>query len=164
MKTHRATSLVRSAGSILIGLLLWAAISGCGTHCDLTETMLEFAGEDAEWCGRDLPMEEADQGHECAVDAFLAGRPFIVSFQRMGTDSLVRTGVAGNGTGAFRDYIYDGDIGGGGGTGNPRITEFLCPNGGTVMTNDSARSRPELMAGTRYLVCESGVAIDEHCD
>ena len=81
-------------------------------------------GGKGENCGVATPKDSAPEA--CVVRALKEGRRFVSRHRLRGIDSHIELGLAGGDDGSVTMIRYDGDPGGGGGDGHPRITTVVC--------------------------------------
>lgn len=92
-----------------------ALVAACGCPCDPGAEARELAGSGAIDCGFVPLGDDPTSALACAEGAIGGGGAFYVGFQRMGTDSDVRTYLAGSADGTIWILGYDGDPSGGSG-------------------------------------------------
>ena len=114
-----------------------------GPRCDLQSTLASLAGPNPMDCGYVRFGEDSQAADACAVSAFTAGRPFFVSYDRMGTDSHLVRGLVQDSSGRLWVIDYDGNTGGGGGDDRPAIDQQSC-DAPAVSTSPGDRTRGEM--------------------
>jgi hypothetical protein len=97
-----------------------------GVACSILRTLADLAGPGARDCGYVRFGAASQTADDCAVSVFMAGQPFFVSYDRMGTDSHLVRGLVQESSGLLSVVDYDGDASGGGGDGNPTIDQRAC--------------------------------------
>jgi len=119
---------------IVCGLALTSACSGDSESCLIEDVIVAIADDGAEDCGViTASAEDATftTAHDCVAGAIIAGTPFQVQWDLQGIDSRVSRALIGTAAGAgiqYRLLSFDGDPGGGGGSGNPHTATHLCAN------------------------------------
>jgi hypothetical protein len=92
----------------------------------------------------------------CVVSAFENGTAFVAQYDRMGSDSRVVFGIAGDLNGQVTFLLWDGDPSGGSGA-DPAISGTLCA-GPSV---DSSSTRDPFVAPP--LTCASTTTLGRTC-
>jgi hypothetical protein len=105
-------------------------------RCDLQSTLVGVAGANATDCGYVRFGEDSQAADDCAVSAFAEGRPFFVSYDRMGIDSHLVRGLVQDSSGRVWVIDYDGNTGGGGGDSRAAIDRQSCDAPAISMTPD----------------------------
>ncbi|MEO8212339.1 MAG: hypothetical protein ABI560_04065 [Myxococcales bacterium] len=114
------------------------------------------SGGGATNCGHAVLRTDASPVDACVVSAFENGTPFVAQYDRMGTDSRVVFGIAGDANGQVTFLLWDGDPSGGSGAG-PAISGNLCV-GPSV---DSSLMRDPFVASP--LTCTSTTSLGRTC-
>ncbi len=106
-------------------MVVLVATAAFGCACDPAIEASALVGSDATNCGY-VPFDE-DRGPvtDCLDAAIAAGESAFGGWQQLGRDSEVRVYYAFRPDRTYQVF-YDGDIGGGGGRGDPRITVTPC--------------------------------------
>lgn len=115
----------------------WLLVS---CNCSLREEAFELAGGGATDCGHVPVGTSVAAALGCALDAMETQRAFVVRMELRGTDSHVAQAWVGQRDGDVFRLLYDGDPGGGGGDGRPRIERWTChgPSRHTLTESDIA--------------------------
>jgi hypothetical protein len=108
----------------LLALSVMATV-GCSSECDLRSGLAARAGKGAIDCGHAALGTDASQVDACVVTAFESGMAFVAEYDRMGTDSRVVFGLAGDVDGHVTFLLWDGDPSGGSGA-DAAISGDLC--------------------------------------
>src|SRR6476469_10447802 len=90
---------------------------GCSSQCELGSGLAARAGKGATDCGHAVLGTDASAVDACVVTAVESGMAFVAQYARMGTDSRVVFGIAGDVNGRVTFLLWDGDPSGGSGTG-----------------------------------------------
>ena len=123
-------------------LMLCVMVVGCSSECDLAKGLTARSGGGATDCGHAVLGTDASSVDACVVSAFENGTAFVAQYDRMGSDSKVVFGIAGDVNGQVTFLLWDGDPSGGSGV-DPVISGNLCvgPFGGFVIDARPFRSR-----------------------
>lgn len=128
---------------------------GC-SECRLIDDAFELAGDGAIDCGHFAKGTATGEGHACAVEAFERGDAFVLRVELQGTDSHVAQALVGRRDGEVFRLLYDGDPGGGGGDGRPRIQRVHCDAPFTSVVSDAdaqSFARLGLVPGDTFVGC-----------
>jgi hypothetical protein len=137
-------------------LTLAVMVVGCSSECDLAKGLTARSGDGATNCGHALLGTDASLVDACVVSAFENGMAFVAQYDRMGTDSKVVFGIAGDVNGQVTFLLLDGDPRGGSGV-DPVISGTLCV-GASV---DSSSMRDPFVAAP--LTCTSTTSLGRAC-
>ncbi len=91
----------------LLAAVVIGICAGCSNECALNDDLRLFAGESARDCGSVAPDGDRADADACVAEAFDAGDPFIVRYERMGIDSKVISGLAANAEGTVKLFQWD---------------------------------------------------------
>ncbi|MDB4930096.1 MAG: hypothetical protein JWM10_2580 [Myxococcaceae bacterium] len=121
--------------------------------CDLGPSVERAAGAGALACGH-APVRGDEGVDRCAADALRLRRPFWVTSQLQGRDSEACRGFALAADGSAYEFLWDGDVRGGGGAGDPRLVRIPCASIELVMVDGRERLRCATVVGAEYVrVC-----------
>jgi hypothetical protein len=109
----------------LVLTLSVVATVGCSSPCDLRSGLTARAGGGATDCGHAVLGTDASPVDACVVTAFEGGMAFVAQYDRMGADSRVVFGIAGDASGHVTFLLWDGDPSGGSGA-DAVISGDLC--------------------------------------
>jgi hypothetical protein len=137
-------------------LTLSLVVVGCSSECDLAKGLAARSGGGATNCGHAVLGTDASPVDACVVSAFANGTAFLAQYDRMGTDSTVVFGIAGDVTGQVTFLLWDRDPSGGSGA-DPVISGNLCV-GPSV---DSSSMRDAFVAPP--LTCASTTSLGRTC-
>jgi hypothetical protein len=137
-------------------LTLSVVVVGCSSECDLAKGLTARSGGGAANCGHAVLGTDASPVDACLVSAFKNGTPFLAQYDRMGSDSRVVFGIAGDVNGQVTFLLWDGDPSGGSGA-DPVISGNLCV-GPSV---DSSSMRDPFIAPP--LTCASTTSLGRTC-
>src|SRR4051794_1198531 len=84
-------------------------VLGCSSECDLAKGLTARSGSGATNCGHALVGTDASPVDACVVNAFENGAAFVAQYDRMGIDSKVVFGIAGDVNGQVTFLLWDGD-------------------------------------------------------
>jgi hypothetical protein len=129
---------------------------GCSSQCDLSAGLAARAGSDATECGHAVLGADATSVDACVVTAFQRGKAFVARYDRMGTDSKVVFGIAGDASGRVTFLLWDGDPSGGSGAGAV-ISGDVCVD----PVVDSSPSRDPFVSPP--LTCTSTTSLGRTC-
>ena len=135
----------------LITLSVAVAV-GCSSNCDLSAGLRARAGSGAVNCGHVGLGTDPSPVDACVVTAFESGAAFVAQYDRMGSDSRVVFGIAGDGNGNVTFLLWDGDPSGGSGA-DPVISGDRCvdPSVDLSSTRDPFVSPPVTCMSTTSL-------------
>ena len=109
----------------VLAVLSTLACSSTSSDCELAPELRQRAGASFSDCGHAALGSNAQPVDQCVVTAFNAKQPFFARYDRMGTDSQVIFGVAGDANGNVTFLTWDSDPSGGSGAG-PVISASTC--------------------------------------
>jgi hypothetical protein len=137
-------------------LTLSVVVVGCSSECDLAKGLTARSGRGATNCGHAVLGTDASPVDACVVSAFENGTAFVAQYDRVGSDSRVVFGIAGDVNGQVTFLLWDGDPSGGSGA-DPVISGNLCV-GPSV---DSSSMRDPFVAPP--LTCTSTTSLGQTC-
>lgn len=115
MRENRHEGCVR-ASALALTLLVAACGSDAasptddpdaGTACELADEIASLAGPDAKDCGTVPFGGDVATAYACAIESFVAGTRFFVTFDLGGMDSQVRSAIVGGPDGVVSILRYD---------------------------------------------------------
>ena len=131
-------------------------VVGCSSECDLAAALKARSGGGATDCGDAVLGTDASPVDACVVAAFEKGTAFVAQYDRMGKDSRVVFGVAGDASGRVTFLLWDGDPSGGSGA-DPVISGNLCVGPAA----DSSSMRDPFLSPP--LTCRSTTSLGRTC-
>lgn len=75
---------------------LSVVVVGCSSECDLAKGLTARSGGGATNCGHAVLGTDPSAVDACVVSAFESGAAFVAQYDRMGSDSRVAFGIAGD--------------------------------------------------------------------
>lgn len=134
-----------------------AAVSGCGSRCNLRSELRGLAGGGAKDCGHVILGDSPTAVDACVVDSFGKKAAFFAQYDRQGTDSKVVFGLVGNNSGEVTFLEWDGDPSGGSRE-DPVISGDSCkrPSVDTSTGRDASTTPP--------IACRSIESLGRTCE